>query len=215
MALGVPARVQGHAADGEAWEEMTTTVEASFGGASFHLRHAVEPGQVLQLSLPLPKTFRRYDVSEPSYRVYALVRNRVAGESDLRIGVFFLGRTPPKGYAENPGGRYLLPTDPPPRPRERRSLPRFEAFLNMRIRREPIGSEPPQEERTVAENICLRGARVLTSLPIAKGERLTVHELDSGFETSAEVKNIYIGTDRVPRLNLHFLAEAPARLVSL
>ena len=33
--LSVPVRVNGHDPDGTAWEEMTATDDASYGGASF------------------------------------------------------------------------------------------------------------------------------------------------------------------------------------
>ena len=70
------------------------------------------------------------------------------------------------------------------------------------------------EERTIAENIGRRGARTLTSLPIGKGDVVEFREVDGAFHTRAEVRNVYIGDDRIPRLNLHFLdAIAPERLV--
>ena len=47
-----------------------------------------------------------------------------------------------------------------------------------------------------------------------KGEVVEFEELDGAFKTRAEVRNLYVGEDRIPRLNLCFLdAEAPARLL--
>lgn len=215
MGVSVPVRVQGHDSDGHGFEEMTNTAEVGFGGTSFRARHPVEPGQVVLLSLPLPKAFRRYDLGDPSYKVYALVRDTRTVNGQLRVGVCFLGRMPPKGYAENPGGRYLLPSDPAPKPRERRQHPRLQLFLNLKIQRSQVGSAPAQEEQTVAENLSRRGARVPTSLPVAKGEIVTVQELGGSFRTRAEVKNVFIGPDRIPRLNLYFLTETPERLISI
>lgn len=214
MPFSVPVRVQGHEPGRTPWDEMTTVHEASFGGASFRLKRKVEAGQVLQLSLPLPKAFRRYDFNEPSYKTYALVRDAGGEVGERRVGVLFLGRRAPAGYADDPAGRYLLPSDAPPAPRERRRHPRLTMFVNLKIQRSEPGQAPPQEEQTVAENLGRRGARVLTSLPIGKGEVLLVHELGGGFRTRAEVKNIYVGPDKVPRLNLHFLDDTPERLIS-
>lgn len=72
--LAIPLRVQGFLADGTTWEELTTTVDVSYGGACFSLGHEAELGQVLLLSLALPKRLRQYDLTEPVYRVYSLVR---------------------------------------------------------------------------------------------------------------------------------------------
>lgn len=55
----------------------------------------------------------------------------------------------------------------------------------------------------------------MTTMPVAKGEIVVLEELGGDFRTRAEIRNVYIGQDRVPRLNLHFLdAEAPERLVA-
>jgi hypothetical protein len=54
----------------------------------------------------------------------------------------------------------------------------------------------------------------MTSLTHTKGDVVYVEELGGSFRTRAEIKNVYIGTDNVPRLNLRFLdAEAPDRLI--
>jgi len=113
MGMNVTVRVLGHDADGTPWEEMSATDDASYGGASFPLQHPHGVGQVLLLSLPLPRNFRRYDLAETSYKTYALVRNsRSTEEGGHVVGVMFLGRVPPKGFEAKPGGRYRLPTDP-------------------------------------------------------------------------------------------------------
>ncbi len=216
MALALPVQVHGTESDGRAWDEMTSTDDASIGGASFTLKRSLVVGRAVQLSLPLPKRFRRYDVAESTYHVYALVRDvkSAARGAGSRVGVLFLGKTPPRGYDKNPGGLYLLPSDPPPPPKERRLRTRLDnVFVNLKLQR--IGlTGSGSEERTVAENLGKGGARVMTSLPLAKGEIVMIEELGGPFKTRAEICNVYIGQDRIPRLNLHFLdAEAPDRLV--
>ena len=71
--LAIPTRVQGFLADGSIWDEMTTTVDVSSGGACFKLVHEAELGQVLLLTLALPKRLRQHDLMDTSYRVYTLV----------------------------------------------------------------------------------------------------------------------------------------------
>lgn len=217
MALTLPVQVHGTESDGRSWEEMTSTDDASFGGASFALRRPLAVGRAVRLLLPLPKRFRRYDVVESTYHVFGLVRDVTAGKpgGPSRVGVMFLGKTAPRGYDKNPGGLYLLPSDPAPAAsKERRLRTRLDnVYVNLKLQR--IGAVGGgSEERTVAENLGKGGARVMTSLPLAKGEIVMVEELGGPFRTRAEICNVYIGQDRIPRLNLHFLdAEAPDRLV--
>lgn len=213
MSLAMPVRVQGHDSTGAAWEEMASVRDASPGGVAITLRRPVSRGQVLFLTLPLPKRFRRYEETDASYRIWGLVRdvNRETGAA--RVGVMFLGKHPPRGYDRNRGGLFLLPNDAPPAPAERRRTPRFDIFVNLHLRRLHNG-DGAREEQTIAENIGKGGARVLTSLHVSAGEVLEVQEVGGTFHTRASVRNVYVGPDNIPRLNLCFLdAQAPAHLV--
>ena len=209
MGLSVPVRVLGHDPDGTAWEEMSATDDASYGGASFPLKHPHGVGQVLSLSLPIPRDFRRYDLNETSYKIFGLVRNTRAGAGGERVvGAMFIGRVPPKGYEARPGGRYRLPDDPKTGPgteqpgAERRHHERLQLFVNLRVRR--LGISGAMEEQTVTENVSRGGARVFTTLPVSSGETLTVADLDDKVAVEALVRNVYAGPDRVTRLNLQF-----------
>lgn len=111
LGLAIPVRVQGFQADGTTWEEMTTTIDVSSGGGCFPLTHEAELGQVLLLSLALPKRLRQHDLMDASYRVYSIVRGvRRRGDAP-RVGVMFFGKQPPRGFHERPAARYLLPSD--------------------------------------------------------------------------------------------------------
>jgi len=72
--MRLPVRVQGRDPDGTTWEEMSSCEDASVAGVGLQLTRHVVVGQVLHLALPLPQRFRQYDLTDPSYRVYALVR---------------------------------------------------------------------------------------------------------------------------------------------
>ena len=210
MGMNVTVQVRGHDPDGTAWEEMTASDDISYGGASFPLHHGHGVGQVLLLSAPLPRNFRRYDLAETSYKSYALVRNSRTTDGDTRIvGVMFLGRVPPKGFEAKPGGRYRLPTDPraahaAPGAQldERRRHERLQLFVDLKLKRP--GASGSMEEQTVTENLSRGGARVFTTLPVAKGETLTVSDLHATVTCEAVVRNVYVGPDRVTRLNLQF-----------
>ena len=212
MALRIPVKVDGFDLAGP-WQEMTVSDDTSAGGVAFQIAHPVQFGQVLLLSLPLPKRFRQYDLTDPSYHVYAVVRRAETVQGRTTVGVMFLGKNPPRGYEKNPAGRYLLSEDPGPGTRtERRAHERHEMHYNLRLSRQGEGAE---KEFTVAENLSKGGARVLTTLPVVKGEIIIVEEMAGPFRTRAEIRNIYIGKDKVPRLNLRFLdGEAPDRLIA-
>jgi hypothetical protein len=213
IGITLPVRVQG-LMTGQEWTEMSTVKDASVGGAAFLLRHTVARGEVLLLSLPLPKRFRAFDPTEPSYHVYALVRDLVSEPGGLRVGVMFLGKQPPRGFDRAQGSRYLLPEDEPPASRrERRVHSRLDMHVNIRLRRVSPQPGTAVEEITIAENIGRGGARVLTSLPVMKGEVVELEEVGGSFSTRAEVRNIFIGADKIPRLNLRFLdRQAPDHL---
>jgi hypothetical protein len=209
-----PVRVQGRDSDGTTWEEMSSCEDASAGGVGLKLTRSVVLGQVLHLSMPLPQRFRQYDLTDPSYRIYTLVRNvRPAPGGGLRVGLLFLGKHPPRGAESRPGELFLMPGDPTPV--ERRRFQRILARLSLRLEAEHAPGGVAMEERTVAEDVSLRGAQVRAStLPVVKGAILQVEEIGGDFKTRAEVRNISIGQDGHPRLHLLFLdAAAPERML--
>jgi len=111
MGMALPVRVTGFSDEGAAWEEASSTEDVSQGGLSLTLARRVELGQVLALTLAMPKRLRDFDLNEENYRVYGLVRGIVHKEDRERVGVMFFGKYPPRGFHERPGARYLLPSD--------------------------------------------------------------------------------------------------------
>ena len=212
--IKLPVRVQGRDTDGTTWEEMATCEDASAGGVGVHLTRTVLLGQVLHLSLPLPQRFRQYDLTDPSYRVYTLVRNVCpAPGGGQRVGLVFIGKHPPRGAESLPGGLFLMPGDPAPV--ERRKFARHLARLNLRLEAQDAPGGVAVEEKTVTDDVSQWGAQVRArTLPVVKGAVLHVEELDGDFKTRAEVRNISIGPDGHPRLNLLFLdSPAPERML--
>ncbi len=203
-------RVSGLEPDGKPWEESTNTHDVSAGGAALQLAHRVTKGQVIRLSFDLPVQLRFFDEGQPVYRVYSLVRNVITRDDCSWVRVKFLGKKPPKDYETNPACRYLLPTDPPPAREERRHSRRLNVFVTFELKR----AVEAQSEKTVAENLSRHGARVMTALPIQKGEVIEIVELDGSFKTRAEVRNLFKGPDNITRLNLLFLdGEVPPHLL--
>src|SRR5262245_26727117 len=209
--MRLPVRVQGRDADGTVWDEITTSEDANPHGIGLTLQHPVQVGQVLHLSLPFPKRLRQHDLNEASYRVYALVRNVRSARPAARIGLMLIGKHPPRGTDSLPSGLFLMPNDPVPV--ERRKFDRHAVMLAIRLEGSYALGGVVREERTVAENLGKWGAQVKTSLPVARGDIVVVEEA-GGFKTRAEIRNVTIGPDGAPRLNLLFLDEqTPERLL--
>ena len=212
VAMKLPVRVQGRDPDGTTWEEMASCDDMSTGGVGLSLQHAVRLGQVVHLSLPLPPRLRQYDLTDPSYRVYALVRNLRPGSPATRIGLLFLGKHPPRGTESLPSELFLLPGDP--KPVERRRFPRYLVQLRLRLEADWAPGGVAREERTAAEDVSAWGAKVKTTLPVVKGAVVQVEEVGGDFKTRAEVRSVSIGPDGQPRLSLLFLDnQAPERLL--
>lgn len=209
MSLTLPVRVQGQYPDGATWEDMTSISDASMGGASVKLSRTVLRGQALFLSLPLPKRYRTFDLTLPTYRVYAVVCSvKPGGELGLR----FLGKNPPGGYRRNDSGLFLSPPVSPPTS-DRRAAPRRDGVFFFVLKpNDDRGSR--REETTVADNLGPGGARIRTTQIFAHGEVLEVSEAGGSFTTRASVRNAYLGEDSVWRLNLMFLDMVPARLLA-
>jgi len=209
-----PVRIQGRDSDGRTWDEMSSCEDASAGGVGLRLNHPVVLGQVLHLSMPMPQRFRQFDITDPSYRVYTLVRNvRPAPGGGVRVGLLFLGKHPPRGAESRPGELFLMPGDPTPV--ERRKFERLLARLSLRLEAEQAPGGVAMEEKTIAEDVSQWGAQVKAStLPVVKGAIVQVEEIGGDFKTRAEVRNISIGQDGHPRLQLLFLdAPAPERML--
>jgi hypothetical protein len=207
--LKLPVRVQGRDADGADWEEMSTCEDASLGGVALLVSHAVRPGQVLHLSVPLPPRFRQYDVNDSSYRTYALVRHARPLASAQRVGVLFLGRHPPRGAAAPSSDLFQVPGERA----TRRARPAL--TLRLRLSAENAPGGVAREEDVTVESLAPRVAVVRsTRLPVARGTLLAVEEKGGLFRSRAEVTSIAIGADGQPRVSLRFLDDAvPDRLL--
>jgi PilZ domain-containing protein len=209
MTLSLPVRIQGQYPDGEPWEEMTTTSDASVGGASASLGRMVLRGQAVYLSMPMPKRFRMHDISSPSYRVYAVVTSVKSGGE---VGLRFLGKDPPNGYLRNGAGLFLTPPSASAAS-DRRAAPRKDGVFFFVLK--PAGDGDRREETIVADNLGAGGARVKTTQAFVEGEVVEVLEAGGAFKTRAAVRHCYVGEDSVWRLHLMFLDEqAPSRLLS-
>jgi hypothetical protein len=189
---------------------MSTCEDASVGGVALLVSHSVRPGQVLRLSVPLPRRFRQYDVNDSSYRTYALVRHAHASASALRVGVLFLGRHPPRGADSLPAGLFFMPGE------HAAKAGRPAPTLRLRLEAEHAPGGVAQEEDVTVEHVEPPGVAVVPTarLPVARGTVLVVEEQNGEFRSRAEVSGIAIAADGLPRVSLRFLDQPlPDRLL--
>jgi hypothetical protein len=212
LTIKLPARIQAREADGTSWEEIASCEDVSLSGLRLQLAHAVQRGQVLRITLPLPPSFRQYDITDSSYRVYVLARHaRPLPNGATAVGAVFLGRHPPRGTEGLTNELFLFKGDAATTGPAGSTRTTF--LLRLDAEQAPGGLA--REERAQAEQLAQRGAIVkATTLPVAKGALLSVSEIGGDFTGRAEVRTITIGPDGQPRLHLFFLdGPLPERLV--
>ena len=195
VGLRIPVRAQGYDASGKAWEEVTKSLDASPRGVAFVIKHAVEVGQVLQVTLPLPRQFRSHDHTATTYRTHAVVASAVKVAAGSRVGAAFLGKEAPEGYGEKPADRGG---------RERRRGKRGSLRLKVHLR-----FDQPQDgvrlETTALEDFSAHGAQVQSRHNPKLGQTLEIDESEGVFKARAEVRGSYLGSDGIRRLHLRFL----------
>jgi hypothetical protein len=203
----------------EEWTEIGKTVEISPLGLSLRIKRKVELGQLLRLSLPMPRHLRCFDKHTPMYFVWSVVRY-VSDQSrarDYTVGVAFVGKRPPQSFNEDPTIRYeILPAlnglwhlcEMPKRkslsPDKVRRFPRVHLAVGVTLETLDGEGRVTAREKTMTETVSRRGAGVLTSLKVEPGQRV---RLTSAPQMSfvAVVRARRIGTDGRTRLSLAFV----------
>jgi len=162
---------------------------------AFVVKHPVQVGQVVQLTLPLPKELRSYDHTAQTYRTYAIAVSISKVGAGNRIGAAFLGKEPPPGYEKDPGGRF---------DQKRRQRTRGQLLLKVHLRFDlPDGKR--QMETTLLEDYSAGGAKVQSKFDAKVGQTLEIDESEGVFTARAEVRGSYVGPDGIRRLHLRFL----------
>ena len=226
--LALPVRVLCRESKDHEWVELSRLLDVTPFGTRFTLVHAVEPGRLLHLTLPMPRQLRCFDHVEDQYRVWALVRHFKAhvpsgggGEGTamrLEVGVAFTGKNPPASYLEDPSTRYdvrtlspesnmwsLRETEGPQGEAPRSKETRLQMPVNVRIEVFDESGEVQAGEQTVTENISRRGAAVRTTLEVERGRFVRLTSLDHGLSLLAAVRGYRKGPDGIPRIHLEFI----------
>ena len=114
LELKLPVRVRCRETTEVEWTEITRLIDVTPFGAGFTLKHPIEKGRLLQMTIPMPRQLRVFDHVEDQYRIWALVRRvkqiKPAGSQVpiFEVGVAFTGKHPPRSYEQDPSRRYEI-----------------------------------------------------------------------------------------------------------
>jgi PilZ domain len=231
LVISLPIRVECQVSKNESWDEISRLIDVTPFGAGFLVSHLIEVGQLLQLTLPLPRQLRCFDHLETQYCVWALVRHvrRMAHDADEKtrylVGVAFIGKHPPPDYEENPTKRYeilkqdetgmwLLQelTEPPPKKSKKklsiedtRRATRHKIPLDVILEVFNENGEIISSETTVTENISLIGASVFTSMDVERGRFVRLTSENYNVSLVAVVKMRRATKNGFTRLHLEFI----------
>jgi len=206
------------------WTEQSRLVDVSHFGAGFTLTRPVEVGRLIQLTIPLPQQLRCFDHAKPTYTVWSLVRHAAAipraphQDSTLfRVGVAFVGKSPPHSYEEDPTVRYeLLPIKVGQNSMwkvgerqlaNRRRETRLIIPLEVLVETPGENGNPFMQENTVTETISSLGACIPTSLNVGVGRVLKISSRSDRVSTFGAIRSRKVAPDGIARLGLEFIGE--------
>jgi PilZ domain len=227
IALPLQAQVDCRESASHHWTQLTQLLDVSQHGAGLELKRPTEPGRLLKLAIPLPSQLRTFDLAEPQYVVWGVVRHisfppatNVESTNDFRVGVAFVGRTPPSSFGVDPATRFeAAPPDPEEvamwtvtneRPsggkgNERRRDTRHVIPIEVTIESFDEDGERDDYELTVTELISGRGASVRTNLSLDVGRFVRISSERDQVSMFAAVRSRIEGLDAITRVGLEFL----------
>jgi hypothetical protein len=224
LALRMPVRIYCRESADLDWTELTRLHDVTPFGARFSLTRPTEPGRLLHLTLPLPRTLRCYDYAEEQYRIWSLVRHVKMIAADAReapsfiVGVAFVGKLPPASFEANPTLLYdvapasvanSLWTIQGKAKVTVASTRSDDTRLNMPIEvsaeiLDQAGAVAARQE-TVTENISRRGAAIFATEKVERGTYVVLKSRQSQLSVLAVVRACRGGADGILRLHLEFV----------
>ena len=227
VALTLPVRVHCRETADYEWTEMSHLVDVTPFGARLRLKRPTETGRLLWLTLAMPRQLRCFDHVEDQYRVWSLVRHvRVLDPQTERgalveFGVAFVGKHPPRNFADDPTRRYEIATNTSSglwtvheqsdqvlsevdgsdmRKETRHNIP-IEVTIDVFADNGTFS----ESESTVTEDISAVGASVFTTLTLEPGRFVRVNSKQPAASVVAVVRTRRLGADGIARLHLQFV----------
>jgi PilZ domain len=225
FSLSLPVRVESRTNENTGWEEITRLTDISAFGAGFNLKHNVQCGRLLQLTIPLPRQMRCYDYTEPQYKVWGLVRSCIPRENASAdegnaIGVAFIGKNPPLSFFDDPNKLYEISHLDSDRlwsvvevsvnleeniMQDLRRHSRFSIPTNVLVEKLDGSGNVISSEPTVTENISLSGAAIFSMLDAEAGDFVRVKSEQYDVSIISVVRARRVGADNIPRLHVEFV----------
>lgn len=225
LELKLPVRVHCRETPDFEWVEITRLIDVTPFGAGFTLKHPIEKGRLLHMTIPMPRQLRVFDHVEDQYKVWALVRyvRPLPPEADKppvsEVGVAFVGKRPPRSYEEDPAKRYEIASSATetvlgedadqmlgamPSASER-MYTRHSIAADVLLETLDEKGMVAQSENTVTENISSRGATLFTSLAIAEGRFVRLNSQQYNVTVFAAVRKSSQGADGIRRIHVEFI----------
>ena len=224
LELHLPVRVHCREAVDVEWTEITRLIDVTPFGAGFTLKHPIEKGRLLHMTIPMPRQLRVFDHVEDQYRVWALVRYvksvipAEGGPQVFEVGVAFIGKHAPRSYAEKPSTRYEIGNANPEslsevqdlEPAEleisdKRRETRHNIPVDMLIETMNEQGEVVHSEHTVTENISQKGAALYTTLDLRVGRFIRLSSNQFKVTVHAAVRGHSMGASGVSRVHVEFI----------
>lgn len=225
LELKLPVRVHCRETHDFDWVEITRLIDVTPFGTRFTLKHAIEKGRLLHMTIPMPRQLRVFDHVEDQYKIWALVRNvkPLPPEADqaplFEVGVAFVGKTPPRSYEVNPAKRYEIansPAEAGPGEDADEMLGPFNSTnqgeytthsIPVEILLETLDEKGVvlQSENTVTESISTKDATLFTSLSIAEGRFVRLNSQQYNLTVFAAVRSSGKGADGIGRIHVEFI----------
>lgn len=211
------------------WIQATRLIDVTQHGAGFTLTRPTEFGRLMKLIIPMPSQLRSFDHTEPQYFVWGVVRHcsvipesHRQGLSRFRVGVAFVGKSPPPSFRDDPAVRFearppngdqaplwRIADERPSAGRhgERRRETRLSIPIEVVIETLDKNGEPDLCEDTVTENISSLGASVLTSLGVDVGRFVRISSERDLVSMFAVVRSRITSSNGIARLGVEFVNE--------
>ena len=224
LELKLPVRVTCKEAADVEWTEITRLTDVTPFGAGFTLKHPIERGRLVHMTIPMPRQLRTFDHAEDQYRVWALVRHVKTlqpvdkNSMPFEVGVAFIGKYPPRSHVTDPSKRYDIggadakslkavedwePTELVTS--DKRMHTRHNIPVDMVIETVNEDGEVEESEQTVTENISAKGAALYTTLSIPVGRFIRLRSEQYKMTVHAAVRGNSMGPTGVPRLHVEFI----------
>ncbi len=201
--MTLPVHVVGHSSETEQWQEITKALDVSRTNLRFKLHQKPPIGIVLYLSFPMPWRLRQYAHSDPTYRVYTIVRRvEELKDKSFDVGVEFIGEQPPATYLTKPWAIYKATA---PKTDDRRKAPRFSATHAIWVEYYDSKKILVALEQGCTENVSKSGARICVMEPPNEFEFVKVFIPGKDFDSFAKVSNYFMEKDGIYRLCVNFL----------